>query len=219
MANGHSRLFAAKMKKEGFTFLVALLFCISLAGCRAEAPGKGMEEETADAGQTVTGSNSNHEEEQVFWESFLASIQAEDIGYPSWSINRANPIDEELAQYLQNAASCQTDLSADRFGDIIWTLYMYVDAPPEDELDPKHQLSWRQGFKKSCGQYGAGAHYLTERSTLTTANCTGWRVRSTIPTRTLTKTPFQPIRPPLTNILRKSKAASMILPLQQNFSL
>lgn len=158
MANGHSRLFAAKMKKEGFTFLVALLFCISLAGCRAEAPGKGMEEETADAGQTVTGSNSNHEEEQVSWESFLASIQAEDIGYPSWSINRANPIDEELAQYLQNAASCQTDLSADRFGDIIWTLYMYVDAPPEDELDPKHQLSLEAGFQENLvGIWGGSA--------------------------------------------------------------
>ena len=136
---------------------MALLFCISLAGCRAEAPGKGTEEETADADQTVTGSNSD-QEEQVSWESFLASIQAEDIGYPSWSINRANPTDEELAQYLQNAASCQTDSSADRFGDIVWTLYMYVDAPQEDALDAKHQLNLEAGFQENLvGVWGGSA--------------------------------------------------------------
>lgn len=145
------------MKKKCFTFLVALLFCISLAGCRAEAPGKGMEEETADADQTVTGSNSD-QEEQVSWESFLASIQVEDIGYPSWSINRTNPTDEELAQYLQNAASRQTDYSADRFGDIVWTLYMYVDAPQEDALDEKHQLNLEAGFQENLvGIWGGSA--------------------------------------------------------------
>lgn len=147
-----------KMKKKCFTFLVTLLFCISLAGCWAEAPGKGTEEETADADQTVTGSNSDQEEEQVSWESFLASIQAEDIGYPSWSINRANPTDGELAQYLQNAASRQTDSSADRFGDIVWTLYMYVDAPQEDALDAKHQLNLEAGFQENLvGVWGGSA--------------------------------------------------------------
>ena len=145
------------MKEKCFTFLVALLFCISLAGCRAEAPGKGTEEETADADQTVTSSNSD-QEEQVSWESFLASIQAEDIGYPSWSINRTNPTDEELAQYLQNAASRQTDYSADRFGDIVWTLYMYVDAPQEDALDEKHQLNLEAGFQENLvGIWGGSA--------------------------------------------------------------
>lgn len=147
-----------KMKKGHFSFLIVLLLCISLAGCKAETPGKGAEEETADAGQTVTGSNSNNEEEQVSWESFLASIQAEDIGYPSWSINRTNPTDEELAQYLQNAASCQTDSSEEAFGDVIWTLDMYVDAPPDDELDYEHLLSLTAGFQENLvGIWGGSA--------------------------------------------------------------
>lgn len=116
-----------------------------------------MEEESFDIDQTVTDLNKNSEE-QVSWESFLASIHAEDIGYPNWPINRTNPTDEELAQYLQNAASCQTDYSADRFGDIIWTLNMYVDAPPEDELDAKHQLSLEAGFQENLvGIWGGSA--------------------------------------------------------------
>lgn len=145
------------MKKRLCFLLGVLLLCFSLTNCSTESPDKDMEEEPFDIDQTATDSNKNNEE-QVSWESFLASIQAEDIGYPSWSVNRTNPTDEELAQYLQNTASCQTDYSADRFGDIIWTLYMYVDAPPEDELDAKHQLSLEAGFQENLvGIWGGSA--------------------------------------------------------------
>lgn len=133
--------------------LGVFLLCFCLASCKAETLDKGMEEEPADTDQTVVDSN---EEKQDSWESFLSSIQGEDIGNPGWSIYRENPTNEELAQYLQNAASCQTDSSEEAFGDVIWTLDMYVDAPPDDELDYEHLLSLTAGFQENLVRIWGG---------------------------------------------------------------
>ena len=144
------------------------LLCFSLVGCSSDsAPDTQLNNDAV---------NSN-EVEQVSWESFLASIQGEDIGYPGWSIYQENPTNDELAQYLQNAAVCQTDSSEEAFGETIWTLEMYVDAPPDNELDYDHLLSLRAGLHENLVRISGGnafpdGIFYVEDSTLY------WLVRS-----------------------------------------
>lgn len=119
--------------------MLGILLCFSLTSCSTETlPAPASSEEAV-----------NSKEDPMSWGSLLSSIQGEDIGYPSWSIYRENPTNEELAQYLQNAATHQSYSSEEAFGDTIWALYLYVDAPPDDELDHTHELSLCAGLQEN----------------------------------------------------------------------
>lgn len=157
------------MNKISLRCILFFFFCcFSLASCSA-----GTQPEP-DANAEAAYSK---EDEQIAWSSFLSSIQGKDIGYPSWSEYRENPTNEELARYLQNAAAHQTDSSEDAFGDTIWTLYMYVNAPPNDELNYDHKLDLCAGLRENIvciwgGKAFPDGKYYVEDSELY------WLVRS-----------------------------------------
>lgn len=156
------------MKKSLYCLIGVLLLCFSLTSCSTEtSPDAESNKGTVDASEAG----------QSPWESFLSSIQGEDIGYPSWSIYKENPTNDELAQYLQNAAACSVDSSEKSFGNAIWTLEMYVDAPPDDELNYDHNLRLEAGFQENlvCIQ---GGNAFPEGKFYTDDSELYWLVRS-----------------------------------------
>lgn len=137
------------MKKWLIYLIGVLLICFTLVGCSSNTS-----EDTQSAEDEGTVNSS--EDEPDSWETFLSSIHGEDIGSPNWSIYRENPTNDELAQCLQSAASSQTDSSDDVIGEILWTLEMYVDAPPDDELNRDHILSLDAGFQENLVRISGG---------------------------------------------------------------
>lgn len=126
------------MKKKAFLSFFFLL-CFTLASCSSTEVKPSPTKDTDE----ING------EQSVSWSSYLSSIQEEDIGYPGWPMGQEKLTNDELAQLLRNTAPRQTDSSEEAFGNIIWTLSMYVDAPPDDKLNQENELRLSAGLQEN----------------------------------------------------------------------
>ena len=131
-------IFSNSAKKRVLIFLFSLLAVI-LSGCTSdEVSSEESSEDPTSSSEVVT----------TTWESFLPSIQAENIKNIEWIIygDRELPSNDEVAQLIRNSVSSEVHSSYDEFGEPIWSLWMYVSFSPDDDLDADNLLGLSAGF-------------------------------------------------------------------------
>lgn len=94
------------------------------------------------------------------WESFLPSIQAENIKNVEWIIygGRELPSNDEVAQLIRGSVSSEVNSSYDELGEPVWSLWMYVSFSPDDDLDTDNLLGLSAGFTEDLVCISGGAN-------------------------------------------------------------
>lgn len=133
-----SVIFSNSARKRILIFLFSLLAVI-LSGCTSD------EVSSEESGEDPTSSS---EVVTTTWESFLPSIQGENIKNVEWIIygGRELPSNDEVAQLIRNSVSSEVHSSYDELGEPIWSLWMYVSFSPDDGLDADNLLGLSAGF-------------------------------------------------------------------------
>lgn len=129
------------MKKWLIYLAGVLLLSFTLSGC---SPDTSVDTQPVEDEGTVNSS----EEEPDSWETFLPSIQAENIKNVEWIIygDRELPSNDEVAKFIRNSVSSEVHSSYDELGEPIWSLWMYVSFSPDDGLDADNLLGLSAGF-------------------------------------------------------------------------
>ena len=94
------------------------------------------------------------------WESFLPSIQAENIKNVEWIIygGQELPSNDEVAQLIRGSVSSEVNSSYDELGEPVWSLWMYVSFSPDDDLDTDNLLGLSAGFTEDLVCISGGAN-------------------------------------------------------------
>lgn len=124
------------------------IFVIILAGCSSPTEGSSSNA-LADKEEPST---------QVEWGSILSNISGNDIEEIAWPFgSKENPSVETVVEILHYAAEHQLPPTT-KFGNTLWTLWIYTDSKNGDKLNPNNLIILEAGIESPVVRVSGGTN-------------------------------------------------------------